>query len=264
MSLSEELKDLKEFKCDSRCVLSVYLNTNPADPEQQNGAWKIHLKNGLKRITEYLEASQDEKELKSYKKLRDKIVKEIENNQNDLNKGVVIFAAEDPELWSVHYVQVQVKTSFHWEDHPIVEEMEYMLKAYPEAGVILPSFGEVRVLDTAMGFINGEKTYHFDAGLEVWREQKGMNPAKQRGMGGSHVDDLDDRLRENLERFYKEMATIVEKMRKELDWKELYVVGEAEAANSFANSLRTKPNNTINKNLNNVEARKILHQVFEK
>lgn len=264
MSLSEELKNLKEFQCDSRCVLSVYLNTNPADPEQQNGAWRIHLKNGLKRITEYLEASQDQQEIKAYKKLKDKVIKEIEGNQNDLNKGVVIFAAEDPELWSVHYVQVQVKTSFHWENQPIVEEMEYMLKAYPEAGIILPSFGEVRILDTAMGFINGEKSYQFDSGLEVWREQKGVNSSLQRGTGGNNSDELDLRLKENLDRFYKEMGTIVEKMRKELEWKEVYVVGEAELANSFAKSLRNKPNNCIYKNLTKVEGRKVLHQVFEK
>lgn len=264
MSLSEELKELKEFKCDSRCVLSVYLNTNPADPEQQNGAWKIHLKNGLKRIHEYLEASQDEKEIKAYKKLKEKVTKEIENNQNDLNKGVVIFASSDPELWSVHYVQVQVKTSFHWEDHPVVEEMEYMLKAYPEAGIILTSFGDVRILDTAMGFVNSEKTYEFDSGLEVWKEQQSVRSSLQRGAGGGQSDGLDDRLRENLERFYKELGVTVEKMRKERNWKELYVVGEAELANSFAKTLRTKPNNCIYKNLNNVESKKVLHQVFEK
>ncbi|WP_262177728.1 VLRF1 family aeRF1-type release factor [Saccharococcus sp. Marseille-Q5394] len=264
MSLSEELQKLKEFKCDSRCVLSVYLNTNPADPEQQNGAWKIHLKNGLKRISEYLEASQDEKEIKAYKKLKEKVTKEIENNQNDLNKGVVIFASLDPELWSVHYVQVQVKTSFHWEDHPVVEEMEYMLKAYPEAGIILTSFGDVRILDTAMGFVNDEKTYEFDSGLEVWKEQQSVRSSLQRGSGGGQGDGLDDRLRENLERFYKELGVTVEKMRKERDWKELYVVGEAELANSFAKTLRTKPNNCIYKNLNNVESKKVLHQVFEK
>ena len=34
--------------------------------------------------------------------------------------------------------------------------MEYMYKAYPEAGIILPSFGEVRILDTAMGSVIGE------------------------------------------------------------------------------------------------------------
>lgn len=264
MSFSEELKKLKEFECSSRCVLSVYLNTNPADPEQQNGAWRIHLKNGLKRIDEYLEASNDEKEIKAYKKLKEKVTKEIENNQNDLNKGVVIFASLDPELWSVHYVQVQVKTSFHWEDHPVIEELEYMLKAYPEAGIILTSFGEVRVLDTAMGFVNGERSYEFDSGLEVWREQAGIRSSLQRGAGGNNSDDLDHRLKENLDRFYKEMGTIVEKMQKERNWKEIYVVGEAELANSFAKSLRTKPKNCIYKNLINIQSSKVLHHVFEK
>ena len=60
------------------------------------------------------------------------------------------------------------------------------------------------------------------------------------------------------------MGIIVEKMRKERNWKELYVVGEAELANSFAKTLRIKPNNSIYKNLNNFESSKVLHQVFEK
>src|SRR6185312_2183034 len=139
MSLSEKLKELKEFECSSRCVLSVYLNTNPADPEQQNGAWRIHLKTGLKRIDEYIKASNDEKELKAFRELKKKVDTEIEENQNDLHKGVVIFASEN--LWHVYYVQVSVKTSFHWEDRPMLEELEYMYKAYPEAGIVLPSFG---------------------------------------------------------------------------------------------------------------------------
>ena len=54
MSLSKELQSLKDFYCEDRCVLSVYLNTYPGDPQQLNGGWKIHLKNGFKRIDEYL------------------------------------------------------------------------------------------------------------------------------------------------------------------------------------------------------------------
>ena len=95
MSLSKELQTLKEFHCDDRCVLSVYLNTNPGDPEQLNGAWRIHLKSGLKRIDEYLTASNDEKEMKAFNELRKKIEKEVEDNKNDLSKGVVIFASEN-------------------------------------------------------------------------------------------------------------------------------------------------------------------------
>lgn len=262
MPLTKELQTLKEFQSKERSVLSVYLNTNPADPEQQNGAWKIHLKNGFKRIEQYLAASDDD-ELASFKRLKEKVEKEIQDHQNELHKGVVIFASETPELWSVHYVQVPVKTSFHWEDHPVIEELTYMHKAYPEAGVVLPSFGEVRILDTAMGVVKDELTYAFDSGLEVWREQKGLNPYENRGTAGSHVDDLDSRLRENLQRFYKEMGPAVEKLKKQREWDEIHVAGEADLANSFAAILSTKPASCIHKNLNNSDPDQVIHQVFE-
>ena len=84
MSLSKELQTLKEFHCNDRCVLSVYLNTSPGDPNQLNGAWQLHLKNGFKRIDEYLTASEDKKEMKAFNELKKKVIKEIESSQNEL------------------------------------------------------------------------------------------------------------------------------------------------------------------------------------
>jgi hypothetical protein len=262
MSLSKELQTLKEYQCEDRCVLSVYLNTNPGDPEQLNGAWRIHLKSGLKRIDEYLTASNDEKELKAFNELKKKIETEVEDHKNDLSKGVVIFAAVDPELWSVHYVQVPVKTSFHWENQPITEELEYMYKAYPEAGIILPSFGGVRILDTAMGAVLGELKYEFDPNLEGWGEQ--ANAAHNVGNGSAKGDAIEPRLRENLQRFYKEMGDIVAKLKKERGWQQIHVSGEADHANAFAETLREKPASCIYKNLNNSKPSDVIHQVFEK
>ncbi len=264
MSLSKELQKLKEFDCTERCVLSVYLNTNPADPDQLKGAWKIHLKSGLKRIEEYITASKDEKELQAFKEVKAKVINEIEVHQHDFHKGVVIFASENPSLWSVHYVQVHMKTSFHWENHPVLEEMEYMYKAYPEAGIVLPSFGEVRILDTAMGFLNDELTYDFEPNLQGWGDRKKVTADDHQGIGSSKVDALEPRLRENLGRFYKGMGEIVEQLKKERGWKEIHVAGEAELANAFAETLREKPASCIHKNLNNSKPYEILHQVFEK
>ena len=264
MTLIKELQALKNFHCNDRCVLSVYLNTHPGDPTQLNGGWQLHLKNGFKRINEYLTASEDETEIKAFKKNKEKIVKEIESNQNDLSKGVVIFASVEPELWSVHYVQVPVKTSFHWENHPVLEEMEYMYKAYPEAGIVLPSFGEVRILDTAMGLVKDELTYRFDPNLEVWGEQKKVNDDDHPAIGSSRVDILEPRLKENLNRFFKDMGKTVERLKKERGWKEIHVTGETEMANAFAETLREKPASCIYKNLNNSKPNIVLHQVFEK
>ncbi|MEZ0481864.1 VLRF1 family aeRF1-type release factor [Planococcus sp. SSTMD024] len=287
MTLYDEIQELKQFECEDRCVLSVYLNTNPADREAQNGAWKIQLKNGLKRLDEYLTASKDEKELKAYKELRKKVEKEITDNQGDLQKGVVIFASTQDDLFWVKHLQISVKTDFQWENKPALDQLRYIYKAYPYAGVVLPSFKGIRVLDTSVGIVNEEVYYEFDAGLEVWTEQKGVrssgriqgrsgagstgggaaggnSPVIGGSGGGSPTDELDHRLKENLDRFYKDMGSKIEKLKKERRWEEIHVIGEAEHAQSFSKVLHKKPNSCIHKNLINNSADKILHEVFEK
>lgn len=264
MSLSNEIQQLKQFSSGSRNVLSVYLNTNPGDPEQTNGAWKIHLKNGMKDLEKFLSSSGKEQELKSFQGLKDKVMSEMDDKKEDLHKGVVIFASDEPKLWSVHYVQVPVKTSFDWEDKPVIEQFEYMYKAYPEAAVVLPSFGEVRILDTEMGFIRDDISFVFDPNLETWGEEKSRKTSGKHVIGSSKVDFIESRLRENLNRFYKGMGTHIERLMKERGWKEIHVAGEAELANAFSENLRKKPDSLIYKNLNNSKPHEIIHQIFEK
>ena len=264
MAIIEELQALKEYSCNKRCVLTVYLNTNPGDPEQLNGGWKIHLKSGLKRIGEYLDASSDENEIKAFNRVKNKIIDEIEENQQELRKGVVIFASANDDLWSVHYVQVPVKTNFYWEDHAVTEQLEYMYKAYPEAGIIMPSFGEVRVLDTAMGFVRDDLTFTYDPVSEVWGEKKKVDAKGRRAVASSKSSELEPRYNMNANSFFKGMRTTIEQLKKKRGWRELHVAGEAEMANAFAESLRELPSSCIYKNLNNSKANEVVHQVFEK
>lgn len=265
MSLSKELETLKEFYCEERRVLSVYLNTHPGDPQQLNGGWRIHLKNGLKRIEEYLTASEDENELKAFLTLKKKVTEEIEHQKNNLSKSVVIFAAVEPELWSVHYVQVPVKTSFHWENQPMVEEMSYMYKAYPEAGIVLPSSGEVRVLDTAMGSVKEELAYKYDTFEAVWK-----TPDKQGDVDNDPGKDsitrptFESLPQNNIKSLFKGMVKNVEQLKKERGWREIHVIGETEMAKAFSETLREKPASCLYKNLINNKASDVIHQVFEK
>lgn len=264
MPLIKELESLKEFGCEDRCVLSMYLNTNPGDPELLNGGWKILLKKGLNSIEEYLTASEDNKELKAFRKLKKKVTAELENNTNNLKKSVVLFAAVEPELWSVHYVQVPAKTSFHWENKPVLEEMEYMYKAYPEAGVILPSFGEIRILDTAMGAVKDEMIYAFDPDHGHWSSQQEKSNIQDKQSKKTASPYMAPKPKTNLKGFFKGMNNVVEKLKKERGWKEIHISGETDAANAFAETLREKPASCIYKNLNNSKTNDIIHQVFEK
>ncbi|MFF2753150.1 VLRF1 family aeRF1-type release factor [Psychrobacillus sp. NPDC058041] len=263
MKINDELKALKEYTSSDRSVLSVYLNTNPGDPEQLNGGWKIHLKSGLKRIGEYLEAS-DENEIEAFNSVKKKVMNELdEKNQTELRKGVVIFASANDELWSVHYVQVPVKTNFYWENHPVTEQLEYMYKAYPEAGIIMPSFGEVRILDTAFGFVRDDITFKYDPISEVWGEKKKVD-AKGRRTVAVKSDVLDPRYKVNKSSFFKGMSTTIEQLKRKRGWRELHVAGEAEMANAFAESLRDLPSSCIYKNLNKSKPNEVVHQIFEK
>lgn len=262
-SLNEELKTLKDFYCEERSVLSVYLNTHPGDPQQLNGGWRIHLKNGFKRIDEYLTASEDKDELKAFRTLSKKITEEVEQNQNNLSKSVVIFAAAKPQLWSVHYVQIPVKTSFHWENQPMIEEMTYMYKAYPEAGIILPSSGEVRILDTAMGAVKDELIYKYYSDTSKWTQVASEDNQPQEAKSKTKPQ-FQSQPQNNIKGRFKEMDKVVERLKKERQWKEIHVSGEIELANAFTEILREKPASCIHKNLNNSKASDVIHQVFEK
>src|SRR5690625_1126023 len=260
----QELQQLGDFESKDNNVLSIYLNTDPADPEQRNDAWKIHLKNGMKELEEMIPSSINETELQLFKKIRKKVQKEIDANQTSLNKGIIIFASEDPELWFVHYVQVRVKTNFYWRKKPELEQLHYINKAYPHSGIILPAFNEVRMIDTAMGVVNDELVYEFDSGSEEWKRKKGVAYGSVRASSATHVDAFEDRLRENLFRFYKQMGTTIGHLAKEREWKEIHISGEPELANAIAKTLQKKPDSILHKNLNNNKSNQVLHEVFEK
>src|SRR5690625_5327210 len=51
MSIMEQVNQLENMKSDrSKNVFAMYLNTDPTDPDQQGGKWKINLKNGLQNL----------------------------------------------------------------------------------------------------------------------------------------------------------------------------------------------------------------------
>ncbi|MCR6105844.1 hypothetical protein HXA34_06005 [Salipaludibacillus agaradhaerens] len=263
MALTNELKYLKDLNCtDNECVLSVYLNTDPANQDQQKGEWKIRLKNGLKRIQEYLEASGNEDQIKSYKRLKKKVDDEIQSNRTNLQKSVIIFASDYDDLWSVHYLQVPVETSFHWESYAVTDQLEELQRDYPRSGVIMPNLDEVRVLDTSLGELHDERTYMFDPGNEEWTFKEGLASSDRIASGASHVDKIQQRFEENRYRFYKKMATNVEKLKKEREWQEVHLVGEKDMIRTFENSLNVKPAGMVGKNLNNAEPTKVLEEVF--
>ncbi|MCD8509473.1 MAG: VLRF1 family aeRF1-type release factor [Bacillus sp. (in: Bacteria)] len=264
MALAKELEALKDFRCsEGKCVLSVYLNTDRASKNQQKGEWKIRLKNGLKRLEEYLIASGDKEQLKSYKKLKRKVDKEIKGNQSQLLKSVVIFASEEQNLWSVHYLQLPVETNFHWETAPVLDQLTKLQEDFPKSAIIMPSRDEIKIYDIDLGEVKDTRVYQFDPESEDWRFKTGTAATERMASGANHVDYYEQRFEENLYRFYKEIAGNIENMYREREWKVVYLVGEPEKVRTLKSQLKVEVHGAINKNLNNSDASKVLEEVFQ-
>lgn len=258
MGLANDLKKLRKVECVDKCVLSVYLNTGP----NQEGDWTIHLKNGLKRIGEYLEASGDETQLKNYKKMRKKVDDEIGKTRNDLARSLIIFASDENDLFETYYLQHDVETSFHWETTPVLNQLEALQAQFPSTGVILTHLDQVTVHDTSLGHIDETFEFEFDPESEEWVRFEGTASADRTASSSSQVDKFDRRLAENLGRFYRDLAQTVEQMKKAHGWEDLVVIGEADLANSFSDELRTKPERVVHKNLAKSSETHIIETAF--
>ncbi|WP_239414735.1 hypothetical protein [Salinicoccus roseus] len=81
-------KDIKKInaKSDDIGILTMYLNTD-ASEGQQNGEWKIHLKNGVKELKDQVKESEDPKEGKALKKLLDRMETRIQEQQLNMQKS---------------------------------------------------------------------------------------------------------------------------------------------------------------------------------
>ncbi|ADU29074.1 VLRF1 family aeRF1-type release factor [Evansella cellulosilytica] len=265
MDFKSHLKELEKHRCtENKCVLSVYLNTDRASADQQRGEWKIRLKNGLKRLQEYIALSSDENQLRSYKKLRQKVEKEIIGNQSRLSKGVAIFASEEEgnSLWSVHYLQLPIKSRFYWERRPKIDQLLDLTKAYPKSGIILPNLDEVKVIDAELGEIKEKKRFEFDPETEEWTAKEGLASSARVASSASHIDDVKQRYAENHHRFYKEVATIIEKMRNKRKWEKLYLVGDTEMVRALQEKMDIHINKIVHKNLNNRDESKVLNEIY--
>ncbi|TMW70617.1 VLRF1 family aeRF1-type release factor [Alteribacter natronophilus] len=263
MALAKELETLKDYKCpEGKCVLSVYLNTDRSNQDQQKGEWKIRLKNGLRKLEEYLEASTNDEPLKNYRKIKDKVEKEIHGNQTNLQKSVVIFASEERDLWSVHYLQLPVETQFHWENSPVTDQLEKLQEEYPTSGIVLTNMDEIRIIDTSLGEVNDTRTYTFDPEAEKWTFKDGMGATNFIQSGASHVDKFQQRFEENMQRFYKDIAGNIEQMNRDRKWKTVYLVGEPEMTRTLESQLRVNVGKSVHKNMANAKPSQVLANVF--
>src|SRR5690625_88324 len=130
MTIRKDIKRINE-KEDKIGVLTLYLNTDASNPDLNNGEWKIHLKNEIKEMKQYADNTATEPEKKALKKLLKKVEDRVGELQMELQKGLMVTAADDEKLWEEKILQVTVTTTLHWEKIPGTQELQAMDEKFP-------------------------------------------------------------------------------------------------------------------------------------
>ncbi|WP_099159972.1 VLRF1 family aeRF1-type release factor [Virgibacillus ndiopensis] len=266
MDLHEQIKKLEKVRKDNtNKVLTMYLNTDPSDPEQQGGEWKIHFKNGMRNFEQYLEEDNNKEELKNFQQVRQKVEKFVRGNEQNFRKGIVLFATADEDIWFAYRVQMRVKTEFYWQETPKLEQLKAMYEAFPKSGVILVQQDHVKVIEAELGEIQDTTHYNLDIDTDKWRQFAGPHKADaSMGKGGKGLqqDNFKDRYEANKHRWYKSIAPKLDKLAKDHEWEKIYVVGEADASHNVEAQMNKSVDNVIQKNMLDHEESRVLEEVF--
>ncbi|WP_188454051.1 VLRF1 family aeRF1-type release factor [Virgibacillus oceani] len=265
MDLYEEIKKLEQVrKGNSNKVLTMYLNTDPSDPEQQGGEWKIHFKNGMRNFEQYLEKDENKEELINFQQVRQKAEKFVKGNEQNFRKGIVLFATAKEDVWFADRVQMRLKTEFFWQETPDLEQLKTLYETFPKTGVILVQQDHVKVIEAELGEVKDSIHYELDMNTEKWRLFAGTHKGEDSmGKRGKNMQqDFQDRFEANKHRWYKNIAAKLDKLAKDHEWEKIYVVGESDASRDLEALMNKTVDDIIQKNMLDHTESSVLTEVF--
>lgn len=265
MTFHAQISELKEIKKEgANKVFSMYLNTDPSDPDQQGGKWKIQFKNGLRNFETYLSEDDNQEELRNFKKVKKKVEKFVGRYEQDLLRGIIIFATADEDVWFAERVQMRLDTEFYWEEAPVLDQLEQLKDTLPKTGVILVQQNLIKVIETYLNEVENTYFYELNLDTENWSEKLGP----RKGSGGMHPgatnlqkDNYAARFAANQQRWYKSIAPKLDKLAKDGGWEKTYLIGEREATHELRKQMHRQVNDTVYKNMLEHDEDKVLAQI---
>lgn len=208
-------------------ILSLYLHVDPALRENQAAipAWRIWSKNALNNLVDRTTDQQN-----ALAEILPRVKAFIEG-YTPTNKSLVLFFGQD--IRQMYEVSSAVKNYIFFGNPALVP----LLRAFDEAApfLLIDVTYENAVLSvTHRDGFQYQLEINIDIPRDEWREMTLM-PATAAGgfiRAGSHRDRFEDRIEEQQERFYKEIAEEVATLRKKHPVKEIVLAGGEKAAHS--------------------------------
>ncbi|WP_249871215.1 VLRF1 family aeRF1-type release factor [Oceanobacillus saliphilus] len=266
MAINKQLKELENVIMEgSNKVFTMYLNTDPADPDQQGGEWKIHFKNGMRNFESYLKEANDKEELKNFQLVKKNVEKFIKESEQQQLKGIIVFATADEMVWYADIVQMRLENEFYWQETPELNQLKQIEETYPKTGIILVQQNEIKVIDSYLNQVEDTLSYELDVEEETWRVMQGPRKANSTtGLGSSNIqkDNFEARYEANQKRWYKSIAPKLDKQAKDRKWEKIVVIGEPFASKELSNQMNKQVNEIIQKNMLDHEETKVMKEVF--
>lgn len=260
----ECIKKLEHVKQESpNNVFTMYLNTDPSDPDQQGGKWKISLKNGLQKFEQYIKQDENEQELKNFKAIKKKVNQFMLDNEQNLRRGVVIIATADEQIWVAEIVQVRLTSEFFWEDYPALYQLQTLMKEYPKSGIILVRQNMIKIIESMMNEVVDTTYFELNLETEDWHRKSGDTMGRLLDGATVTTYDFEARYAANQQRWYNRIAPDINKLAKDNQWEQTIIVGEGEAAQLIKKYMNREVDLLINKNMLDQNDNRILKEVFD-
>lgn len=259
MGLHAEINQLKKIENNENGVITIFLNTSP----NERGKWKTNLKNGFKKIeSELYETEEGKKKISQFQELKEKIEKEINNNEHKLLRSIVVYAEGGNGIFEVHFLQLDVNNEFVYANKPKIDQLETLNQTFPQTGIIVVQLDAISVYDTKLGEIEDVVYYELDLNTSDWRTYQGRG-ARGSAASSSQIDKYDSRKEKQIRRFYRGFSNDLNQMYKRYGWTELVVIGHQRSIKLLADELSLDVTRNINKNLGNSSEEEILRVAFE-
>jgi len=213
-------------------VLSIYADVNPAKPENSKNGWKIRIKNSLK-----------EKNIPDV--IREKVIEVLDIDKPEA-RTIALFAADD---FIVRYdLQIELpvvdvangKVDLSW-GKPNVTPLVFAIDEYERAGILYLKKKGWKFYELFLGEINELADIFNGISQSQWDELNNQLPDLNQNFLKSrvptHPDKFPKRVNSFIIRFYKQLASLIEKILTAQDIKRLVLVGPEEETKFFSQYL---------------------------
>ncbi|MFA5551021.1 MAG: VLRF1 family aeRF1-type release factor [Trueperaceae bacterium] len=231
---------IEQIDSQARIVLSLYLNVNPANPDNTEGAITLRAAEAMRQAgvaKEYISA------------ITTRLSKHFVRPEG---RTLVIFAGEDPTgPLDAYYLQTDLPflnasdgVIAHW-GKPLVAPLLFVLDQRERYGVLYVATDRVRMFEAFLGQVEEHLDFVRAVDTDEWRtlREARRSPAMGIGVaarGGADVDSFQDRMEEATARLYRNLLPDVEKLVDEQRMDRLILVGQPPALSAIQSAMSKK------------------------